>query len=68
MKLTTNKLSEDICKALDSRLKELNQTANNVRTTIQNSQGSMTTAISQKLEEIKARLSELGGNRGSNYP
>jgi hypothetical protein len=67
LKLTANKISEDISKALDARLKELNQTVDNVKNTIQNSQDGMTNMLSRKLEEITARLHELGSNRSSSY-
>ncbi|RHZ36061.1 AAA family ATPase [endosymbiont GvMRE of Glomus versiforme] len=62
LKLTANKISEDISKAIDTRLKELDQTANQTRQTIQNSQTAMSSTISRNLEEIKNRLQEIGRN------
>ncbi|CAI2192010.1 13374_t:CDS:2 [Funneliformis geosporum] len=41
LKLTTNKLSKEICDALDKRLNELNDTAKDTRDEIQNGQANM---------------------------
>ena len=65
MKLTANKISEDISKALDTRLNELNQTANQTRQTIQSSQSAMSGTLSQIMGEIRDRLQQIGNNMGN---
>ncbi|RHZ36569.1 hypothetical protein GvMRE_I2g230 [endosymbiont GvMRE of Glomus versiforme] len=60
--LTANKISEDISKSLDTRLKELNQTANQTRTAIQTSQTAMNGTVSRTMQQISALLSTIAGN------
>ena len=67
MKLTTNKLSEDISKALDKRLNELSQATTQMGNAIQTSQNNMTSSLSQILGEIRDRVQNLGGSRSSSY-
>ena len=63
-RLATNKISKDISEAIDNRLKELNEAVRNTNSTIQSSQGAMNSTLSRTMEEIKARLQEIGGNMG----
>ncbi|CAJ0902160.1 13402_t:CDS:2 [Entrophospora sp. SA101] len=51
--ITANKISEDISKALETKLNELNQTANQTRQTIQSSQTAMSNTLSQIMGEIR---------------
>ncbi|CAI2186203.1 6828_t:CDS:1, partial [Funneliformis geosporum] len=65
MKLTANKVSEDISKAIDSRLKELGQDVVQMRNTIQSTHNALNSTLSRTMEEIKGRLTEIGNNMGS---
>ena len=66
-KLTANKISEDISKALDTRLNELKTEIYNARLAIDAGQTSMATNISTSISTISTLLgeisSQIGGNR-----
>ncbi|CAI2190750.1 2327_t:CDS:2 [Funneliformis geosporum] len=65
MKLTANKISEDISKAIDSRLNELNDTAKDIKDEIQTGQDNMNRDVGRALDRMSQLLSEIGGNIGS---
>jgi len=70
MKLTTNKLSEDINKTLDARLNELNDTAKDIRREIQTGQDNMNRDFTRTMDRIGQYLADIGSNmsgRSSSY-
>ncbi|WNE40171.1 MAG: ATP-dependent zinc metalloprotease FtsH [Mycoplasmataceae bacterium] len=52
VKLAANKIANDISKAIDTRLRELKEIANETRVDIQDGQNGIATAISQGIEEL----------------
>jgi len=60
-----NKISVDISKSLDTRLKELNETATQTKNAIQSSQGAMSSTLSQIMGEIRDRIQQIGNNMGN---
>jgi len=60
-----NKISIDISKTIETKLNELNQTANQTRQTIQTSQSAMSGTLSQIMGEIRDRLQQIGNNMGN---
>ena len=63
LKLTANKMSEEIGGALDTRLNELNDTAKDINRDTKNSFDSMQTTINSFITQMRALIEELGGNR-----
>ncbi len=63
-KLTANKISEDISKAIETKLNELNQNIAETRNSIQSNQGNMVSTLSRTMQQITGLLSEIAGNMG----
>jgi hypothetical protein len=61
-KTIANKISIDISKAIETKLNELNQTARETRLAIVSGQGTLNSTLSRTMQEIRARLEEIGGN------
>ena len=62
LKLTANKISEDISKALDTRLNELNDTSKDIKDEIKTGQDNMSRSIDRIIDQICTRLTEIGEN------
>jgi len=62
VKLAANKMANDIGKAINIRLKELNATANQTRSDIESSLDLISTAISQGIEELTSLMAEARNN------
>ncbi|WP_425451142.1 hypothetical protein [endosymbiont GvMRE of Glomus versiforme] len=65
LKLTTNKLSKDICKAIDARLNEMNDTITEIRDSIDVGQNAMSTSIDNFSNEISILLTSIGEHLNS---
>lgn len=59
VKLAANKIATDIGKAIDIRLRELKEVANETKEEIESGQESIATAISQSIEELTSLMAEM---------
>ena len=64
LKITANKLSEDISKALDTRLNELNETIKDIKDEIKSGQDDMNRDLTRALDRIDSHLTDIGANIG----
>jgi len=62
LKLAANKISEDISKTLDERLKELNQTSKDTKNVIDNTNNNLNNTITRFINKIDTLLTAIGRN------